>query len=249
MRTRFLFSLLLLSSGLSSLAQQAPGTQGARAVVPVEPPTPTYIPPPIPGSYRYRMDSLLTTLNKTQVPTAILYDRVFPLARLDVFGQTAADTSRFEHFLQANQELYYASYSYTGLDASANLRERAAQQQQAGIVPIGLLHYRFNLLDTLAVQNNQFSQPGGNGGALYDVAGRSGSPYLTRETLVAAALVESAPAGTVQFKLPTNFRFDNTGNAVQSLTLNFNDGTPSATLLPGGAGVYKSYSAAGNYFI
>lgn len=247
MRTRLLLLSLLLSSAFSSLAQRTPGSQ--IVVQPPQPPTCFLAPAPVAGSYRFRMDSLMTSLNKAQVPTGILYDRVFPVARLDVFGQAAADTSRFAHFLQANQELYYASYACTGLDASANVRARAAQQQKAGIVPIGVLHYRFNLLDTLAVPHNLFSQPGGDGGALYDVAGRTQSPYLTRETLVAAALVESVPAGTVQFKLPTNLRLDNTGNAVQSLTLDYNDGSATATLLPGGAAVYKAYTTAGEYFI
>nr|MDQ2770014.1 T9SS type A sorting domain-containing protein [Bacteroidota bacterium] len=248
MRTRFLLSFLLLGSIWPTLAQR---TSGITPHV-VLPPQPTCFlaPAPIAGSYRFRLDSLLTALNKSQVPTGILYDRVFPLARLDVFGQRpAADTSRFAHFLQANQELWQASYTCTGLGSPTDIRTRAAAQQKSGIVPLGLLHYRFNLLDTLAVQHNLLSQPDGEGGALYDVAGRPQSPYLTRETLVAAALVESVPAGTIQFKLPTSLRFDNTGNAVQSLTLDFNDGTSPATLLPGGAGVYKSYATGGEYFI
>lgn len=249
MRTRFLLSFLLLGVSWPTLAQRASGPT-LNVVLPPQPPTCFPAPAPIAGSYRFRLDSLLTALNKTQVPTGILYDRVLPLARLDVFGQRpTADTSRFAHFLQANQELWYASYTCTGLGASADVRTRAAAQQQAGVVPIGLLHYRFNLLDTLAVQNNLFSQPDGDSGALYDVADRTQSPYLTRETLVAAALVESVPAGIIQFKLPTSLRFDNIGNVVQSLTLDFQNGTAPATLLPGGAGISKSYPAGGEYFI
>ncbi len=248
MRTRFLFLLLLLGSSLPGRAQRTAAV--SQAVVQPPQPEPCFLAPaPAAESYRFRLDSLLTALNKAQVPTGILYDRVFPLARLDGFGQAVADTSRFEHFLQANQELWYAAYTCTGLRSPTDVRILAAGQQKAGLVPIGLLHYRFNLLDTLAVQNGLFSQPGGEGGALYDVAGRTQSPYLTRETLVAAVLVESVPAGTVQFKLPTFLRFDNTGNAVQSLTLEFNDGTPPATLLPGGAGAYKLYTTGGEYII
>jgi hypothetical protein len=239
MRKLLLAFLLLASYCPASFAQSKSGTLPAYE----------YPPAPIAGSYRFRLDSLLTALNKSQVPTGILYDRVAPLARLDVFGQTAADTSRFEHFLQANQELWYASYRSVGVGSSLKVRARAAQQQQAGMVPLGVLHYRFNLLDTLAVENNLFSQPDGAAGALYDVAGRPQSPYLTRETLVAAALVASVPAGTVQFVLPTALLFDNTGNAVQSLTLNFNDGSAAATLLPDGAGVSKSYPVAGEHVV
>ncbi|TGE17844.1 hypothetical protein [Hymenobacter elongatus] len=48
---------------------------------------PTGAPAPLPGSYRFGLDSLLTALDKNQVPSGILYDRVFPVARLDAFGQ------------------------------------------------------------------------------------------------------------------------------------------------------------------
>lgn len=242
MYTRFLIVVLLLASNYLSMAQRP-------TLNVVQPPAYSFPPAPAAGAYRFRTDSIMVALDKTQIPTGVLYDRVFPLSRLDVFGQNTTDTSRFEHFLQANQELWYASYRNVGLGASAILRARAAQHLQAGLVPIGLLHYSFNLLDTLAVQNNLLSQPGGNGGVLYDVAGRSQSPYLTRETLVAAVLAETVPTGTVQFGLPFNLRFDNTSNPVQSLTLNFNDGSASATLTPGSAGIYKSYSVAGAYSI
>lgn len=213
----------------------------------VNPPASTAAPLPLDGSYRARLDSLLAALDKTQVPTGILYDRVFPTARLDAFGQTAADTSLYPHFLQANQELWYAAYRNVGLSASAVIRSRVAQISD-GSVPFGILHYKFNVIDTLAVQNGTLSQPGGNNGALYDVAGRFQSPYQLRETLVVAALADEVKAGSVQFTLPANLTFDNTGTAVSTLNLDFNDGTAGLTLFPGGS-VYKSFSTAGDYYV
>ncbi|RSK40952.1 hypothetical protein [Hymenobacter perfusus] len=133
--------------------------------------------------YTATIDSLTAALDKSAVPSGILYDRVFPLARLDQFGQTTTDTTRFEHFVQAHQELWYASYRAVTLGSATTLRARAAQHRQAGVVPIGVLHHRFNLLDTLAVQRNMFSQPDGEEGALFDVAGRAQSPCLTRKTV------------------------------------------------------------------
>ncbi len=86
MRTRFLFLLLLLGCSLPGRAQRT--TTGTQAVVQPPQPEPCFL-APAPGaeSYRFRLDSLLTALNKAQVPTGILYDRVFPLARLDGFGR------------------------------------------------------------------------------------------------------------------------------------------------------------------
>ncbi|GAA3931193.1 hypothetical protein [Hymenobacter algoricola] len=214
----------------------------------IQPPAQTGAPLAVPGSYRYRMDSLMTALDKTQVLTGILYDRVFPIARLDIFGQTTADTSSYLHFLQANQELWYASYRNVGLGASALIRSRAMQHTMANSVPFGILHYKFHILDTLAVQQGALSQPGGTQGALYDVAGRSQSPYQQRETLVVAALSDQVTAGTVQLSLPPNLTFDNTGTGISFLSLDFNDGAGAAILSPGGS-VYKSFSTAGDHFV
>ena len=121
MRKLLLAGLLLTSGCPASFAQVKPVAAPQAALPPYQSP-----PAPLAGSYRFRLDSLLAALNKTQVPTGILYDRVAPLSRLDAFGQTAADTSRFEHFLQANQELWYASYRSVGVGSAAVVRVRAA---------------------------------------------------------------------------------------------------------------------------
>lgn len=53
-------------------------------------------------------DSLLVPLDKSQIPTHILYDRVAPLALLDGFNlrYQNPDTSSVRHYLQAYYELH-----------------------------------------------------------------------------------------------------------------------------------------------
>jgi hypothetical protein len=57
-------------------------------------------------------DTLLYPLNKAQITTGILYDRVFPFAGLHAFGALNgnADTTYYGHYRQAHSELYQAAY-------------------------------------------------------------------------------------------------------------------------------------------
>jgi len=57
-----------------------------------------------------RADSLLQSLDKSQIPTHILYDRVGGRAALDVFNRVYndPDTSDVHHYLQAYYEMHVA---------------------------------------------------------------------------------------------------------------------------------------------
>ena len=79
------------------------------------------------GGAQHRADSLLALLDKSQIPTHILYDRVPALAQLRVFGQHAgnADTSSVQHFLQAYYELRAAAYAIDGRPCRQLLADNA----------------------------------------------------------------------------------------------------------------------------
>ena len=55
-------------------------------------------------------DSLMQHLDKSQIPTRVLYDRVAGLAALDVFNRVYddPDTSDVHHFLQGYYEVHVA---------------------------------------------------------------------------------------------------------------------------------------------
>ncbi len=59
--------------------------------------------------FQGKADYYLQFVDKAQIPTQILYDRVFPIARLDVFNQGRSDTSSYGLFMQALFELRNAS--------------------------------------------------------------------------------------------------------------------------------------------
>jgi hypothetical protein len=125
-------------------------------------------------------------------------------------------------------------------------RALVTQQNLAGKIPIGIIHYQFNVMDTLAIQNNLLQW---QDNLLYDVQGRSSSPYQLRHTTVAAALtVRPVTAGNFVFTLPSSLILKNTSETVTNVQVTFGDGNPVATLSPGNS-VIVDYSNPGDKVI
>ena len=124
------------------------------------------------------------------------------------------------------------------------LVDNAVYNRQRGTVLLGVLRYRFNYIDSSAVRNNQLRRDTSAPSRLFNVAGRSGSPYLLGEVVVAAALVDSSSTGTVSFRLDPASIFTNTGAALSSASIDFGDGGAVQTCTPGQI-LTVSYSTVG----
>lgn len=130
--------------------------------------------------YQQHSDELFQHLDKTQIFTGLLYDRVANFADLDtlstiITNNTNPDvTTSSVHFLQAWKELYDASYNQSNLMKPEWLDALITEKRDANIVPIGVLNYQFNVLDGEAVQKNLIYL--GTDSFLYDVPGRTQAP-------------------------------------------------------------------------
>jgi hypothetical protein len=61
--------------------------------------------------YTAQVDYYFQHLDKSQVPTGILYERVFPAADVGRFTNTSIDTTSAFHFFTAFDELQTADYT------------------------------------------------------------------------------------------------------------------------------------------
>ena len=61
--------------------------------------------------WSHLIDSLTAPLDKSQIPSGILYDRAMPLAALHSFAVRRVDTTSNAHLRQAYLELWMASYT------------------------------------------------------------------------------------------------------------------------------------------
>jgi hypothetical protein len=162
-----------------------------------------------------KADSITANLNKTYVTTGILYDRVAPLAGLDLFN-SQTDTSDYALFTQAYFEMFYASYNNVGWQSSGQADTLIWDNNISGIVPIGVLDYQYNMMDSLAVQDNLFSY---QNGLLYDVQGRPRSPYFLKRIQLVAPLANSINTGVIKLKYLTQLYKTNLALTISSITI------------------------------
>lgn len=201
-------------------------------------------------SYREEMDYIFQPLDKSKTPSGILYDRIFPLADVtDFTGTSIQDTTDSEHWFQAYYQFYQASYNTTGKLPSHQVRNAVDASYGPNILPIGIMRYKYDVLDSLAVDKNLMYVQNGQ---LHDVAGRTLSPYITKTIFMATPLYTSSQqylsVGTTTLKLAPNFIFNNTGTAFTAYRVNFNDGRGELPISANGT-VSINYTTPGKKFI
>ncbi len=170
--------------------------------------------------YTERADSLFANLDKSLITTGILYDRAFPLSRFDLYN-SATDTVDYEYISQAYYELYQAAYNRYVLLEPGMLNEMTAYENLRNRVPIMVLDYLYNKMDTMAFQDGLFDF---QNDMFYDVPGRPRNPYYTQHLQIAGPLLEEVKSNTLQFVLLPHLISRNTGQNVQQVQLNFGFG-------------------------
>jgi hypothetical protein len=173
-------------------------------------------------SFTRSVDSLFQNLNKRNITTGILYDRVYPYAMLHVFNTTYFDTSNMYHFKQAYYELYNAKYDQTDLKTPNEVNKEIQAIKKTGKVPIGIINFKFNQVDTNAVKDDLLEN---RNGLYYDVPDRLRSPYWKKQISIVSPLADTIKGLQVNFQTSSALYLQNTDHAIQSLKADFNNGT------------------------
>ena len=170
--------------------------------------------------YTQKVDEKLQLLDKTEITTNILYDRVFPMAKLLMFNESAADTSQASHLFQAYSEIQRADYNNRWQpveDIIANV------EAQTNAIPIGVLNVDFEYLDKEAIADNLLDIQGPDS-LLVDVANRPRSPYIKENALVVSPLVFDTESLTVNFITGSNYSLQAANVSIISLQADFDNG-------------------------
>jgi hypothetical protein len=192
--------------------------------------------------YAEKTDSMFANLDKSLITTGVLYDRAFPLSRFDLYNP-ATDTVDYEYISQAYYELYQAAYNRNVLLEPGTLNEMTTYENLRNRVPIMVLDYQYNKMDSLAFQDGLFDF---QNDMFYDVPGRPRSPYYTQHLQIAGPLLEEVKSNTLQFMLLPHFISRNTGQNVQQVQLNF--GFAQYTLNGPVDSVTVNFATAGLYY-
>lgn len=172
--------------------------------------------------YTEKADAIFQNLDKTPITTGILFDRAAPLSRFDLYNPMD-DTVDYEMVTQTYYELYQSAYQRTNLLDPSTLGKMVAYENARARIPIVVLDYLYNKMETTAIQDGLFTYDAAVN-TLHDVAGRPRSPYLTQHLQMAAPLVEEVRSNTVTFVLLPHFISRNTGLNVQQVSLDFGSG-------------------------
>jgi len=166
-------------------------------------------------------DTIFVNISRTQATTGVLYDRVIPLSNLTRFSGSNPDTADMYRFLYGFHELYNAAFDtnkrlpFNG-DSLENLISN-----NAAYVDIGILHYKFNVIDTLVAKQKLYF---GIDSILFENQAISASLYNETTILLITPLKEELYNNHVIFRFSPLFQFDNTNNPITNLQVNFGDG-------------------------
>ncbi|MDO7850735.1 T9SS type A sorting domain-containing protein [Hymenobacter convexus] len=206
---------------------------------------PAWAQSPPPDSLRQHLDHLFAQVDKTQVPAPFLEEYGLRFVPLDVFNGTLTDSSRTN--MQA-WRMAYASVltSYiTGtnpLPTLGDLNTRLQTQATASAaIPIMVQRINYAALRPDALTAGLFTAQNEQ---LFDVAGRSQSPYLSRVLFMAAPETSVAATGDVSFVFAQNLHVQSGGGSVSNLSIDFGDGQGYRTAT-WGQPIGASYCTAG----
>lgn len=176
-------------------------------------------------TYTKEFDRVFKNISRKDATTGILYERVIPFAQLQNFDSkisTKVDTSSMEHFLRSYHELYNATFQTPkSFPFGSDSLNSIITNSQENTVDIGLLHYRFNTLDSVVAYQKLYY---GGDSILCENNNITSSLYVEKNAFVASPLKEFVIVGTTQFQFRNFLRFDNTKNPIVKLKVDFDDG-------------------------
>jgi len=108
-------------------------------------------------TYTEYMDKVLRSLRMNDVnefKNGILYDRVYPLARLDSFNTIdSINRSNYSHFKRSWNELYNASTNPNFLTLQ-NIDDIAYHFERENTIQVGIINVDFTQIDTNALRSD-----------------------------------------------------------------------------------------------
>ena len=100
-------------------------------------------------TYTETIDNTLISVDKKQMKTSILYDRVFPFANL----KQIKDTTDFEYFRQACSELHRASYNPSFKNVDEIYSKLKNNKENLDVVPLGIIDASFDYFNKENIEN------------------------------------------------------------------------------------------------
>lgn len=212
----------------TSLDGQAVALQTQRLIIlppqPIHEPVRLPAPPPGADSLRLLLYHTLGSLDVSLVPTGYLAGYGLGLVPLAALGGTLADSNRTSAGLWRQAFATIATSRVVGahrLPRLDTLGDRLDRPQASGAIPIALARIDYAAFRPDAVTAGLLSLQNGQ---LYDVPGRSQSPYEVKTLFVAGPARTGSSTGNVSFVFPSDLHVQEGGGRLRLLELDFGAG-------------------------
>lgn len=173
-----------------------------------------------------KLASIFANVDKSQVPTGYLYEAGLRFLEPRTYRGVLTDSSLTDQSVLRYLRLQMASSRVTGTDTlpqvrAYNTRMAAALASAGGVIPLTMQCMLYATIRPDALQQNLLREQNKQ---LFDVVGRSQSPYQTNTLFAAAPIFPFSRTGTVSFVFRRNLYLTNIQFPLPSLYLDFGDG-------------------------
>jgi hypothetical protein len=175
-------------------------------------------------TYTQKFDDFFYHINKDDVTTGILYDRVANFANLDRFStlsNSIEDKQNAYIFWQGYSELYRAAMYPTPQLRIPCEELEANITKDTNFIEIGIIHHYYHVIDTLIAEQKLYFD---KDSILREDTTISASLYQQKETFVITPLVYHLNYGDLLFYVNRDYYFNNTEVSIEKIEIDFQDG-------------------------
>jgi hypothetical protein len=177
-------------------------------------------------SVAQKLSSVFANVDKSQVPTQYLYEAGLRFLDLNNYRGKLSDSSVTDQSILRYLRVQLASSRVAGTDTlpqtrAYNARMDAALNGAGGAIPLTVQCMRYASIRPDALQQNLLRAQNEQ---LFDVAGRTSSPYQSKLLFAAAPILSYSRNATVSFIFRRNLLLTNNGLPT-SIYLDFGDGS------------------------
>ncbi len=173
-----------------------------------------------------KLNHVFANIDKSQIPTGFLEEYGVPLVPLDVFNGILSDSNKvtMDIWRQAYTTLYTSRINgYNPLDevSFVNSDLEHFNYIDPTVVPVPMVLANYNSLRPDALSANLLYV---HSDQLYDIPGRTQSPYNTSTIFAATPVANHARTGSVSIVFEPGIFYNTTGKTLSTIQIDFGDG-------------------------
>lgn len=178
-------------------------------------------------SWQEQIDIVFEHVDLSEVNSGngLLYQHAYPYYCVERYTGQLTDTFETSY---SGFGLAYATLYGMSLDSSDRLPHPSAYRgvcdtvtATSSIIPLATIHQEYYTMDSLAVTDNLIAVSGNN---LYDIPGRSRSPYIEQTCFMVAPARSTINGNTLSLVFIDSLIFNNSGKTIGNLAIDMDNG-------------------------